>query len=126
MCPFKPKHPCSSPGCPELTSGRFCHKHEELDKRKSREYDKQRDQTEERRWIHSIRWRKLSDLHKAKFPLCAECLKQSRDTPVYLTDHIIPHEGNAQRFWDWDNLQSLCNICHEEKHKGERFKRRGQ
>ena len=28
--PKKPKRPCSHPGCPNLTDGRFCEEHEKL------------------------------------------------------------------------------------------------
>lgn len=28
--PYKPKHPCSYPGCPELTNNRYCDKHKKL------------------------------------------------------------------------------------------------
>lgn len=121
--PLKPFRQCPVSGCSGLTRKRYCEKHQNLDKIKAKEYDKQRDQTEERRWIHSVRWRNLSDLHKRMFPLCAECLKKGRDEPVYLTDHIVPHQGDPTLFWDWDNLQSLCNACHEEKHREDRWGR---
>lgn len=28
--PYKPKHPCSYPGCPKLTSERYCDEHKKL------------------------------------------------------------------------------------------------
>ena len=28
--PRKPKRPCSYPGCPKLTDGRFCEEHQKL------------------------------------------------------------------------------------------------
>ncbi|WP_327198035.1 HNH endonuclease [Sporanaerobacter acetigenes] len=28
-------------------------------------------------------------------------------------DHIEPHKGNEDLFYDINNLQSLCKSCHE-------------
>ena len=121
MSPFKAKHPCSYPGCPEITAERFCQKHEDLAKERLREYDKERDQTEERQWIHSPRWRKASRMFLDEHPLCAQCERHGKTTGAFLVDHIVPHEGNYDLFWDESNWQSLCNPCHEEKHKGDRW-----
>ncbi len=32
-----------------------------------------------------------------------------------VADHIVPHKGNHQLFWDRNNLQSLCMVHHGEK-----------
>lgn len=121
MSPFKPKKPCSYHGCPKITSGRFCSDHEALDKKKQQEYDKERDQSEERQWIHSQRWRDARNAFLAEHPICMECERQGRDTVAYLVDHIIPHNGNYELFWDQSNWQSMCNPHHEEKHIGDRY-----
>ena len=63
-------------------------------------------------------------MHKAEHPLCAECERQGRVTPAYLTDHIIPHEGDYDLFWDQSNWQSLCSACHEMKHRANRFRKK--
>jgi|SRR3972149_3139928 len=118
-----PPHHCSSSGCPGLTRERFCQKHEGLYKKKLREYDRDRDQTEERQWIHSTRWRKASKLFLDEHLLCAECERQGKTTAAYLVDHIIPHQGDYELFWNEDNWQGLCNADHELKHKGERWRR---
>ena len=28
--PYKPKRPCSYPGCPRLTAGRYCEEHQKV------------------------------------------------------------------------------------------------
>lgn len=38
--PTKPKRPCSYPGCPRLTSGRFCEEHAKLEARRYEKYDR--------------------------------------------------------------------------------------
>ena len=120
--PTKPRHPCAwGRGCQELTAGRYCPEHE---RQAQREYDAKREREEPwRAWIHSTRWRDAIEGFKAKHPLCAECERHGRVTPVYLVDHIRPHEGNYDLFWDEANWQSMCNPCHEEKHKGERWRK---
>lgn len=51
--------------------------------------------------------------------LCQECQRQGRDTPVAgataHVDHIIPHKGNEELFWDETNLETLCATCHNRK-----------
>ncbi|NMB34825.1 MAG: HNH endonuclease [Firmicutes bacterium] len=50
-----------------------------------------------------------------KHPLCAECKRQGRVTKATVVDHIIPHKGNPELFWDENNLQALCKPCHDLK-----------
>ena len=38
--PRKPKRPCSFPGCPNLTDGRFCEKHEKEENKRYEKYDR--------------------------------------------------------------------------------------
>ena len=44
------------------------------------------------------------------------CLSRDMVEPADTVDHIKPHRGDAELFWDRDNLQSLCHSCHS-KHK---------
>jgi hypothetical protein len=39
----------------------------------------------------------------------------NRQTPATVVDHIIPHTGDPELFWDVDNLQGLCDPCHNSK-----------
>jgi 5-methylcytosine-specific restriction protein A len=128
--PSLPKRPCPGRGpryhrCPNLISSgeQCCPQCLPFVKKVQREYDKERDQTEERQWIHSTRWRKASKLFLDQHSLCTECERQERLTPAYLVDHIEPHCGSYEKFWNEENWQGLCNACHEEKHKGERWGR---
>jgi 5-methylcytosine-specific restriction protein A len=36
-----------------------------------------------------------------------------------VVDHIIPHRGNRELFWDTENWQALCTPCHNRKTKQE-------
>ena len=58
------------------------------------------------------RWRKVRRMHLAEHPMCVMCERQGRVTAATVVDHIVPHEGNADLFWDMSNWQSLCYACH--------------
>ena len=38
--PTKPKRPCSYPGCPKLTDGRFCEEHAKAEAKRYEKYDR--------------------------------------------------------------------------------------
>jgi 5-methylcytosine-specific restriction endonuclease McrA len=52
---------------------------------------------------------------KEEHPLCIYCLKQDKLTPTQEVDHIVPHLGDKDLFWDEKNLQALCKPCHSAK-----------
>lgn len=59
-------------------------------------------------------WRKLRHLQLARFPLCAECERKGIFTPGRVADHIVPmSQGGAAL--SLDNLQTLCDRCHNVK-----------
>ncbi len=118
--PMKPKRPCSYPGCPELTDGRYCEKHQkEVDAR----YNKyERDPAARKRYGRT--WKRIRDRYIAAHPLCERCLKVGRLTPAEEVHHIVPlSKGGAH---DESNLMSLCTSCHSEitAREGGRWQRR--
>ncbi|MBK0347880.1 HNH endonuclease [Aerococcaceae bacterium zg-ZJ1578] len=95
--------PCSKIGCGILTHERFCEKHRK-DTRPSayeRGYDS--------------RWQKARKNYLIAHPFCVECQKDNRMTLATDVDHIIPHKGDKELFWDMDNWQPLCKACHSRK-----------
>lgn len=40
------------------------------------------------------------------------CLQQGIDKEATVIDHITPHKGDYNLFWDIHNMQSLCYSCH--------------
>src|SRR3990170_6270711 len=118
MTPFKAKHPCSYSGCPEITLSRFCSKHERLVRKK---YEEERKTSIERGY--DADWQKTREFKANQDPLCEECLKQDRVVPLDVVHHIKPIEMHLELRLVMDNLISLCNKCHEEIHKGERWGR---
>lgn len=61
----------------------------------------------------SYRWRKASEVWRQQHPHCVLC-----GSAAQLVDHIIPHDGDEQRFWDRSNWRSLCHKCHGKKTHG--------
>jgi 5-methylcytosine-specific restriction protein A len=64
--------------------------------------------------LYDRRWRKVAAAQLAAHPLCAECLRLGRVTPAEEVDHVIPHRGDLQLFWNAP-LQSLCGPHHKAK-----------
>ena len=44
------------------------------------------------------------------------CLCQDIVEPADTVDHVRPHKGDVDMFWEPDNLQSLCK-WHHDSHK---------
>ena len=125
--PYAPRRQCPGRGphtnrCPNLIKGRdrYCPTCSEYSKKEVRRYDKARDQTQERKFIHSPQWRKMSRRKLDQDPLCEMCLP--KETMAVLVHHIDFNELNN----DPSNHQSACSSCHEAIHKSGRFGRRKQ
>lgn len=105
--PQRPRRPCTTPGCPELTDGGPCEKHK-------RQREQQRGSSTERGY--DGRWERARKAWLAEHPLCAECERNGRVTAATVVDHIIPHKGDYNLFWDSEhNWQSMCKPDHDAK-----------
>ena len=103
---MKPKRPCSFPGCPELTDGRFCDEHAKQEAQRYERYG--RDPVVKKRYGRT--WKHIRDRYIKAHPLCARCAKDEKVTLAEEVHHIKPlaHGGTN----DEDNLMSLCKSCH--------------
>lgn len=104
--PKKPKRPCSHPGCPNLTDGRFCEEHARLENKRYEKYD--RDPAVRRRYGRA--WKRIRDRYITAHPMCEECVRHGKLTPAEEVHHILPlsRGGNHNE----ENLMSLCKSCH--------------
>ena len=107
--PRKPKRMCSHPGCPELTEGRYCEKHQ---KEESSKYNMARPS---KHLYGSNRWKKLRKEFLLRHPLCESCKRRGVVKAAIVVDHIMPHKGNEELFWNQSNWQALCKQCHDKK-----------
>ena len=48
-------------------------------------------------------------------PWCNLALMRGEFEPATEVDHIIPHRGNRELFWDQNNWQSICKKEHSAK-----------
>lgn len=110
--PRKPLKPCRYPSCPGLTKDRFCSKHI---KEYNRQYNREERPGYSKRLYKTVRWQRLRKKVLLASPLCSECARQGKITPATVVDHIVPHKGNLELFWDENNLQALCKSCHDRK-----------
>ena len=58
------------------------------------------------------RWRTIRAIVLSEEPTCRMCKRLGKITPADTVDHIKPHKGDLQLFYDRDNLQALCASCH--------------
>ena len=106
--PMRPKVPCAHPGCPNLVpSGtKYCETHrplhpEEVRPASARGYGKA--------------WQRESRRFLREHPLCVRCASEGRYVKATVVDHIRPHRGDPDLFWDRRNWQPLCKPCHDRK-----------
>jgi 5-methylcytosine-specific restriction enzyme A len=102
--PNKPLKPCNKQGCSQLTREQYCEVHKQL----NNQYDKNRGTAAQRGY--GARWRKVRTHYLAKHPVCVRCCHVAT-----VVDHIIPHKGDMNLFWDRNNWQPLCKTCHDRK-----------
>ena len=74
--------------------------------------------------MYSTAWRKARAGFLRKHPFCATCLTAGREVRATELDHVVPHDGDFDRFWTRDNWQPLCKPCHSRKTLAETKARR--
>ena len=100
------KRLCQIPSCGnEATRGKFCAEHY-----RARKKHGQRKETNSNRAGYTYKWQQARKIFLMMHPLCVKCGEPATDV-----DHIIPHKGNHELFWDRDNWQPLCHHCHSVK-----------
>ena len=68
-------------------------------------------------FYYSRPWRKLriAVLQRDNY-LCVRCLAKYRIAPAKIVHHIKPRQEYPELELEIDNLESLCNGCHEAEH----------
>jgi 5-methylcytosine-specific restriction protein A len=112
--PYAPSTPCRYPGCPRLVypgDRGYCPEHRS---------EVARDRGSSTAQGYGVRWRKARREYLAAHPLCAECERGGRVEAATVVDHIVPHRGDYELFWNERNWQSLCATHHQIKTNKER------
>lgn len=107
---MRPKRPCKYPGCSELVIEGYCDKHKRI---KNQQIERERRTSSQRGY--DSRWQRYREKFLKDHPLCVDCLKAEKVIAATDVDHIIPHKGNKELFWDPNNHQALCHSCHSKK-----------
>lgn len=109
--PIKPQTLCSD--CSELAQheGKCLFHWQAYQERKKQ----QRKNKESNKWYYRKSWKTIRLNYLQQNPFCEECLKEGNHVQAIEVDHVHPHQGNPELFYDQNNLQSLCKSCHSRK-----------
>jgi 5-methylcytosine-specific restriction enzyme A len=66
-----------------------------------------------RHWYSTPEWRAIRAERLAIEPHCRMCVAEGRKTPAAIVDHVTPHRGRRELFFDLRNTQSLCKPHHD-------------
>lgn len=59
----------------------------------------------------TARWKRESRAFLRDHPLCVMCPDKSKRGAT-IVDHVTPHRGDPDLFWNQDNWQALCRSHH--------------
>jgi 5-methylcytosine-specific restriction endonuclease McrA len=76
-----------------------------------------------RAWYKTVAWLAIRAKRLAEEPLCRRCKARGRLVLANTCDHVEPHRGNRDLFFNYSNTQSLCPLCHNSSKQSE--ERRG-
>ena len=62
--------------------------------------------------MYNSAWRAARNAFLLEHPFCAICGKPLRGRDA-IVDHIVPHKGNWDLFWDVSNWQAWWKKCHD-------------
>jgi len=109
--PYIQPRRCNYPSCKEKITGKasYCPEHSKLI---NQQYEKTRETATKRGY--NARWHKTSKAFLEENPVCV--IRGPGCTYIATeTDHIEPHKGNKEKFWDKSNFQPVCKRCHSRK-----------
>lgn len=102
-----PYRMCNKCGCTRLTHQSYCDIHRQEKNKDGRPSAYKRG--------YNRAWQKASKSYLLHNPFCVRCLEAGTHSKSEVVDHIKPHKGNQQLFWDKSNWQPLCKRCHDKK-----------
>jgi len=108
--PSKALKPCAYPRCKNYATNKgYCQDHQQ----QKTQYDKERGNSYQRGY--NSQWRQARLDYLSSNPLCVHCQSQGIVKAASVVDHIQPHKGDQDLFWDEANWQALCLSCHNSK-----------
>lgn len=92
---------CLQRGCPVIVPSGRCPTHQEGERL--------------HRLYRTARWKRLREQKRQDNPFCVDCTAQGKLRLWDDLDHEVPHRGNLELFWDYQNLRGLCHQHHSAK-----------
>jgi 5-methylcytosine-specific restriction enzyme A len=110
--PNLPPRPCTVTGCRNDSVAGAC----SSCRAKFKKLAEDRRESSARRGYDST-WRLARERYLSAHPLCVDPFGEHAPVAVAasIVDHITPHKGDHDLFWDERNWQSLCGACHSRK-----------
>lgn len=71
---------------------------------------------------YTHRWDVASRIYRVRNPLCVMCIARGKVTAAAVVDHIVPHKGDPDIFWNEANWQSLCATHHSATKQAEEYR----
>jgi 5-methylcytosine-specific restriction endonuclease McrA len=62
---------------------------------------------------YGSRWQRARKAYLSANPLCKLCGQIGQVAEAAVVDHVVPHRGDDGLFWDPQNWQPLCKVCHD-------------
>lgn len=128
-----PKKVCNAQGCNTLIdlSERYCTQHQRekklQDSKRNKMYNDTLRNPKHNSFYNSNSWRKVrKQVMEREGGLCRSCLKMDINIKADVVDHIIPIEIDWNLRLKLDNLQPLCNSCHNKKTAQDKIKYGGR
>ncbi len=108
--PHKPAHGCKHQRCRNLVAAgeSYCDTH-----RRQHANDFTRAHPEYFKLYNNKRWRSYRRMFLSEHPLCINFTQCHREATV--VDHVVPHDGDRDKFWEVDNHSAMCKPCHDSK-----------
>ena len=118
--PYRSNVPCKHPGCAKLIpyGQMYCDEHQPIHKN---------DRATATERGYGAKWQRERKKFLEMHPFCVRCYEEGHITMATVVDHIIPHRGDPDLFWNRENWQPLCEHHHnaktmtEERYKEYRF-----
>lgn len=116
--PIKPKRACNKPGCPNLTTGRYCEKHQAEEKKQRAEanrcYDRYLRDKQLEAFYKSIAWIRTREfvLNKYNHIDLYDYYINNKVTKANTVHHIIELKEDWSRRFDIGNLFPLSSANH--------------
>lgn len=85
--------------------------------RARRSYESAASRLADKRFYASTAWLRLRAQFLAEHPLCHDCTAAGQDTAAEHVHHLKERKDHPDLALDWDNLEALCQRCHNSKRK---------